>query len=108
MWCSGPPAASSKSRASAAAGGSVVDYRLHWHAPGNALGAAHCVDLPLLFGVEEQWAGAQLLEGATWSQVDEAGRILRAIWGRFVRGEDLGERQPDDARSVLRYRRVSA
>ena len=95
-------------RKHAAAGGSVVDYRLHWHAPGNALGAAHCVDLPLLFGVEEQWAGAQLLEGATWSQVDEAGRILRAIWGRFVRGEDLGERQPDDARSVLRYRRVSA
>lgn len=95
-------------RKHAAAGGNVVDYRLHWHAPGNPLGAAHCIELPLLFGIEEQWEGAQLLQGATWEQVEEAGRVLRDIWGRFLRGEDLGEREPREARSVLRYRRVSA
>lgn len=95
-------------RKHAAAGGRVVDYRVHWHAPGNNLGAAHCIELPLLFGVEEQWEGAQLLEGATWEQVEEAGRVLRAIWGRFLRGEDLGECEPLEARSVLRYRQVSA
>lgn len=85
------------------AGGSAVEYRLHWNAPDSGLGATHCIDLPLLFGVEEQWTRAGILAGASWPQVAAAGREMRAVWGRFIRGEDLGEREPDSAAGVLTY-----
>ncbi len=64
-------------RRHARAGGKAYRYVLSWAAPGNPYGAAHTVDLPLLFGNEKTWAGAGLLAGATWEDINAQGRELR-------------------------------
>ena len=72
-------------RRHARAGGRVHRYVIGWGAPHYVYAAAHAIELPLLFGDEETWRGATLLEGAHWSEVHRQGRILRAIWADFAR-----------------------
>ncbi|MET1022618.1 MAG: carboxylesterase family protein [Arthrobacter sp.] len=91
-------------RRHARAGGTAYSYVLSWAAPGNVYGAAHTVDLPLLFGNKETWAGAGLLAGATWEDINAQGRALRALWGRFASGEGLDGQ--GGIPGVLRYRAV--
>jgi len=86
------------------AGGRAHSYVLSWRAPGNAYGAAHTVDLPLLFGHQRTWEGAGLLAGATWEEINAHGRALRALWARFAYGESLGSR--GEIPGSLRYRSV--
>ncbi|RKO20193.1 carboxylesterase/lipase family protein [Pseudarthrobacter phenanthrenivorans] len=74
------------------AGGRAHRYVLHWHAPGNIYGAAHTVDLPLLFGNRSTWDGVGLIAGARWEDVDDVGRQLRSLWAGFARGDSLGEK----------------
>ena len=88
----------------AAAGGTAIRYRIDWHVPTSAYGAAHCIELPLLFGSEADWESATLLTGAPWSQIADDGRVLRSIWGRFIRGEDLGAQAPPEAAGIVSYR----
>jgi para-nitrobenzyl esterase len=76
-------------RRHARAGGTAYSYVLTWGAPGNFYRAAHTVDLPLLFGDQQTWEGAGLLEGATWEEINARGRALRAVWARFASGEGL-------------------
>ena len=76
-------------RRHAQAGGTAYSYVLSWAAPGNFYGAAHTVDLPLLFGDQRTWAGAGLLAGATWEEINAQGRELRAVWARFASGKGL-------------------
>ncbi|MFH6780680.1 carboxylesterase/lipase family protein, partial [Clavibacter michiganensis] len=54
--------------------------------PGSPFGAAHTVDLPLLFGDEEAWRGAGLLGGADWEGIQRDARRVRQVWGDFARG----------------------
>ncbi|XAS64224.1 carboxylesterase family protein [Micrococcaceae bacterium Sec5.8] len=91
-------------RRHARAGGTAYSYVLSWAAPGNVYGAAHTVDLPLLFGNENTWAGAGLLKGASWNDIDAQGRELRAIWARFASGAGLASR--GGIPGALRYRSV--
>lgn len=91
-------------RRHARAGGRAHRYVISWSAPGNPWGAAHTVDLPLLFGDEQTWERAELVDGASWGQIQSAGRAVRAVWGAFARGEDLGVRGGADG--VLSYRMV--
>lgn len=93
------------------AGGTAHSYVLSWAAPGNFYGAAHTVDLPLLFGDQKTWAGAGLLAGASWEEIDAQGRALRAVWARFAAGRGLDGRGADGGGPVdggipgsLRYR----
>ncbi len=86
----------------ARAGGRAHRYVLSWHAPGNRYGAAHTVDLPLLFGDRQTWKAAGLLEGAAWDDVHAHGRELRALWAAFARGDSLGNR--GGIAGSLRYR----
>lgn len=91
----------------AAAGGTAYRYLLSWgpgRSAGNPWGAAHTVDLPLLFPDRDAWADAELLAGVDWDELDRTGRAMRAIWGAFARGEDLGER--GGVPGALTYRRV--
>lgn len=76
-------------RRHARAGGKAYRYVLSWGAPGNSYGAAHTIDLPLLFGDERTWEGAGLLAGAPWEEINAHGRALRAVWARFASGEGL-------------------
>ena len=87
------------------AGGSAVRYVFTWAAPGNRFGAAHAVDLALLFGADGLPGGAAenapLLRGATREQLEAVGRELRSIWGTFIRGEQ----PPRDAgRGIITFR----
>ncbi|MFF0945810.1 carboxylesterase family protein [Kocuria sp. CPCC 205300] len=86
------------------AGGTAHRYVISWAAPGNPYGAAHTVDLPLLFGDERTWAGTGLVAGAAWADIDACGRQVRRLWADFARGEPIGDtgRIP----GVLRHRRV--
>ena len=86
------------------AGGQAHRYLLSWRAPGNLFGAAHTVDLPLLFGNQRTWQGAGLLAGASWDDVNGHGRAMRALWAQFARGETLGTR--GEIPGSLRYRSV--
>lgn len=76
-------------RRHAGAGGKAHRYVLHWHVPGNIFGAAHTIDLPLLFGNRNTWDGAGLIAGARWEDVDTVGRQMRSLWAAFARGEAL-------------------
>ncbi|WP_105565448.1 carboxylesterase family protein [Microbacterium halophytorum] len=91
-------------RRHARAGGSAHHYVVSWAAPGNPWRAAHTVDLPLLFGDEGTWQRADLVAGARWADLDAAAKRVREVWGRFARGEDLGDsgRVP----GALSYHRV--
>ncbi|PVZ54043.1 carboxylesterase family protein [Arthrobacter sp. H-02-3] len=86
------------------AGGRAHSYVLSWRAPGNIYGAAHTVDLPLLFGHQRTWESAGLLAGATWDEVNAHGRAMRALWAKFAYGESLGTR--GEIPGSLRYRAV--
>ncbi|WP_418277724.1 hypothetical protein ACNHYB_07080 [Isoptericola jiangsuensis] len=52
---------------------------------GNPLGAAHAVELGLLFPHDERWAAAPIIgpQGAT--DLTTAGRDLRSAWAGFAR-----------------------
>ncbi len=73
------------------AGGTCRSYRLSWSVPGNAYGACHAIELPLLFGDERVWRHAAVLRGARWSDVDAAGRRLRALWAAIAWGRPFDE-----------------
>ncbi len=91
-------------RRHARAGGTAYRYVLSWAAPGNPYGAAHTVDLPLLFGDRQTWAGAGLLAGAGWDDINTQGRALRALWAGFASGKGLKSR--GGIPGALRYRSV--
>jgi para-nitrobenzyl esterase len=85
------------------AGGRAHTYVVSWSAPGNPWGAAHTIDLPLLFGNEEAWARADLVAGASWSEIDGHARQVRQVWADFARGR-LADR--GHLPGVLRYSRA--
>ncbi|MEC5179854.1 carboxylesterase family protein [Arthrobacter sp. CG_A4] len=91
-------------RRHAQAGGTAYRYVISWGAPGNVYGAAHTVDLPLLFGDQRTWEGAGLLAGASWEEINAQGRALRAVWARFASGSGLDSR--GEIPGALRYRSV--
>jgi para-nitrobenzyl esterase len=82
-------------------GGRAHTYVVTWSAPGNPYGAAHTIDLPLLFGGEQAWEGVALVAGASWAEIDGHARQVRRLWAEFARGElpDSGE-----IPGVIRYR----
>ncbi len=86
-------------RRHARAGGRASTYVLSWGAPGNPYAGAHTVELPLLFGDEDTWRGATIIEGAPWSEVDRQGRVLRRLWADFAR---TGRVQPGRRPGLIR------
>jgi len=67
------------------AGGTVTGYRLDWRPEGSPFGATHCVELPLVLGNAEAWAGSPMLGREPWTTVEHLGRQLRRIWIEFIR-----------------------
>jgi len=56
------------------AGHQVSTYEIIWRPRGSPYGAAHCVELPLLFGHYADWEGAPMLGTAPAEQVERFGR----------------------------------
>lgn len=59
--------------------------RFDWAVPGNPYGACHCIDIPFLFGTQDNARGAGMLDGAPdgLPDVDD----LRRVWAQFLHGE---------------------
>jgi len=88
----------------AGAGGVAYTYLITWGSKTNGFGATHTIDLPLLFGDEQTWRTAQLVEGAPWEEVHRHAQQVRALWAQFASAgqlPDAGAIEPD----VLTYRR---
>jgi para-nitrobenzyl esterase len=68
----------------AESGAQVTEYELDWRPHGSPMGAAHAVELPLLFP-SPAWRGAGLIGGEEPASLVETGRTLRDAWGAFAR-----------------------
>ncbi|WP_127782985.1 carboxylesterase family protein [Rhodococcus sp. X156] len=69
------------------AGAQVYRYLSRTSAPASPYGAVHCSELPFLVGTERAWAGAAMLAGWSWADVQRVGAPYLAAWAAFVRGE---------------------
>lgn len=67
------------------AGGRVFLYRFDRRPKHTPWGACHSVDLPFLWATEQFWAGAPMLGGADWRDLETFGRGLRHALGVFAR-----------------------
>ena len=72
-------------RRHAQAGGRAYRFLVLFQPAGDAFGAAHAVDLPLLLGTPASWGATPLLGKARWEEVDQAGRQVRQLWADFAR-----------------------
>ena len=72
-------------RRHAQAGGRAYLFSVTYRPHGSAFGAAHTIDLPLLFGTRETWAAVPLLGDAPWEEVARAGQEVRRLWAAFAR-----------------------
>ncbi|WP_345991868.1 carboxylesterase family protein [Chryseobacterium sp. Chry.R1] len=88
----------------AKAGGNVYLFRIYSRITDNEIGAAHSIDLPLLFGNEEAWQSAGLIKNIPWEYIHHNGRKLRAVWAEFSRtGRISGESLKPD---ILELRKM--
>jgi len=67
------------------AGHQVSTYEIAWRPKGSPYGAAHCIELPLLFGDCADWESAPMLGTAPAEQVERFGREARALWADFAK-----------------------
>src|SRR4051794_39211173 len=88
----------------AGAGARVTEYELDWRPKGSPMGAAHAVELPLLFP-SRAWRGAGLLGEEQPASLLASGSALRATWGAFARTGRVEPVRTGPAR--LRTRRLT-
>jgi para-nitrobenzyl esterase len=77
--------ASAFARRHARAQGRAYHFVVLFQPAGNALGAAHTMDLPLLLGTPASWGATPLLADANWEKVQLAGQQVRQLWAGFAR-----------------------
>lgn len=88
----------------ARAGGNVYLFRIHSKPEYNHIGAAHCIDLPLIFGNESAWESAELLKDIPWEFVHENGEKLRALWAEFARTGKISDKS--ERPEILKIRKI--
>ncbi|KMQ59438.1 para-nitrobenzyl esterase [Chryseobacterium angstadtii] len=88
----------------AKAGGNVYLFRIHTEFAENTIGAAHCIDLPLLFGNEEAWKPSGMLKDIPWKYIDENGRKLRAVWAEFAGSGNIST--ASELPEILKIRKI--
>jgi para-nitrobenzyl esterase len=90
-------------------GGHASTYELDWAPDGSALGACHCLELPIVFGNLDAWKTAPMLAGSNRSSLETLSHSVQARWIEFIRNGDL---KPgfiewpgsDHARSAIGFR----
>lgn len=68
----------------ASAGRSAWAYRFD-HAPSEAFGACHCIELPFIFGTLDAYADAPMLKGLNAQKAAALSREMQSAWIAFVR-----------------------
>lgn len=84
-------------------GGNVYLFRIHAKHENNIIGAAHCIDLPFLFGNEKAWKNAALLKNIPWNYIFENGKKIRKIWADFARN---GSVDINDKPEILEIQKI--
>lgn len=75
-------------RDAAQAGRKAFLYRFDWAPPGSRYAAAHCIELPFVFGTHEVYGDAAMLRGADPRGMHALAATIRAAVGAFVREGD--------------------
>lgn len=88
----------------ARAGGNVYLFRIHSGLRDNQIGAAHCIDLPLIFGNALAWKPAELLKDVSWEYIHENGKKIRALWAEFARTGHISD--ASEKPEILSLRKV--
>ncbi|MBK1898069.1 carboxylesterase family protein [Chryseobacterium paridis] len=88
----------------AKAGGNVYLFRIYSKLAENEIGAAHSIDLPLLFGNEDAWKSAGLLKNIPWEYIHENGIKLRAVWAEFARTGKITDQS--EKPEILEFRKI--
>jgi len=88
----------------ARAGGNVYLFRIHSGLEKNQMAAAHCIDLPMIFGNETAWKSAGLLKDIPWSYIHETGKKLRKIWADFARSGNIDN---EDRPEILEIKKIN-
>lgn len=83
--------------------GNVFLYNISWGTK-NEFGATHTIDIPLLFGDEQTWKSAKLLEGIDWDTQYENGKKLRRIWGQFAKN---GQAENEDISGLISVQKIN-
>ncbi|MCX4830607.1 carboxylesterase family protein [Streptomyces sp. NBC_01016] len=78
--------------AQAAGGGTAYAYELCWAAPGagGTMGAAHALDVPLVFGALESDFGGLFLGGGLPAEAVALSQEMGAAWAAFAKDGDPG------------------
>jgi para-nitrobenzyl esterase len=82
------------------AGGNVYLFRLYSGLKNHPLCAAHCIDLPLIFGNESAWRSAGLLKDIPWSYIHQNGQKLRKVWAGFARTGNIDDKDKPEILEV--------
>ncbi|MDQ0783248.1 carboxylesterase family protein [Chryseobacterium sp. W4I1] len=88
----------------AESGGNAYLFRIHSKAEQSGIGAAHCIDLPLIFGNEKAWKYAELLKDIPWEYIYESGKKLRALWAEFARTGKISD--TSERPEILELRKI--
>lgn len=72
----------------AAAGRRAFLYRFDWAPQGSALGAAHCIELPFVFGTHAAFGAAPMLAGGSVPSMEALSDRVRASWLSFAKAGD--------------------
>lgn len=70
--------------------GAAYRYRFDWSAPGNPLGACHCIELPFVFGTLAAHRDSPMLAGAGHDELQALVDVVQTAWIGFVRNGDPG------------------
>ncbi|TDW18175.1 carboxylesterase/lipase family protein [Kribbella kalugense] len=65
-------------------------YRFDWSAPGNPLGACHCIELPFVFGNLAACRDAAMLAGAAGDELARMVDVVQTAWIAFIRNGNPG------------------
>ncbi|CAA7197136.1 carboxylesterase family protein [Chryseobacterium potabilaquae] len=85
-------------------GGNIYFFKIHSKVSKNSIGAAHCIDLPLIFSNESAWKSSELLKDISWDYVYENGKKIRSLWAEFAR---TGKVSDDSERpEILELRKI--
>ncbi len=86
----------------AASNSNVYQYKISWGSKTNGYGAAHTVDIPLLFGKSTMWENRKIVEGIKVEEIDKKGKEVRKLWADFAKKGHLDDE--GKIKKVLKYR----
>ncbi len=66
-------------------GGKPTHFVIQSREKFNNLGISHCFDLALLFGDEQTWKNANLVQDIPWDFLEENGSKIRSAWTEFIK-----------------------